>query len=67
MTNEELGDPKCWICATVKKPDRIYGPNICDECLPEYKKRKFVWTRWTAKDIEELFPGCRSILDTGGN
>lgn len=33
LGNEKLGDPKCWICAKVTKPTKIYGPLRCVECL----------------------------------
>jgi hypothetical protein len=56
MTNEETGDPKCWLCACVKLPGKVYSPNICLDCLPEYQKRKFVFVRAGEAEIEELFP-----------
>lgn len=65
--NELTGDPKCWLCANVTIPNKIYSPNICEKCKPGYKERKYFWTRWTPEDVAELFPGCRSILETGGN
>lgn len=56
MNNEQTGDPKCWLCACVTKPGKVYSPNICLDCLPEYQKRKFVFVRATQAEIEELFP-----------
>lgn len=55
MTNEQTGDPKCWLCALVTKPTKIYGPNICTNCLPDYKKRKFIFARQTQQEMEALF------------
>lgn len=55
MNNEQIGDPKCWLCAAVKKPGKIYGPNICLDCLPGYLERKFVFVRPSQKEMEELF------------
>lgn len=55
----ELGkiDPKCWLCGAVVRPIKIiYQPLICEDCKPEYKKRKFVFVRASAAEIEELFP-----------
>lgn len=60
-------DPKCWLCAKVTKSGKKYSPNICLDCLPSYKQRNYSWKRWSSEDIAELFPGCRSILETGGN
>lgn len=66
----ELGkiDPKCWLCGSFVKPLVVrYQPLICEDCRPAYQERKYVWIRWTTEDIAEMFPECRSILETGGN
>lgn len=54
--NELVGDPKCWECATVVLPGKIYGPNICSSCIPKYKKRKYTYVRWSQEEIDKLFP-----------
>lgn len=61
MTNEQTGDPKCWLCGAVKKPSKTYGPNICDACLPDYKKRTFVFVRPTQQEMEEIVREKRSL------
>jgi hypothetical protein len=61
LGNELLGDPKCWLCATVTKPSKIYGPNICFDCAPAYQERKFFFVRASQAEIDELFPTLRNI------
>lgn len=50
-------DCKCWICGVYTKPeiDSVFGPLICLECLPEYKKRKFVFVRASQAELDEIF------------
>lgn len=54
--NELTGDPKCWLCATVVLPGKIYSPNICTACLPEYRERKYTFVRASQAELDELFP-----------
>lgn len=56
ISNELTGDPKCWLCASVVLPGKVYAPNICDVCLPKYKERKFVFVRHSQAELDELFP-----------
>ena len=46
-------DPKCWICATVTKSTTEYNPNICLDCLPGYRERKFVFVRPSQEEMEQ--------------
>lgn len=64
--NELLGDPKCWLCATLVIPGKIYGPNICAACLPEYKKREFTFVMATQAELDELFPIIRPLETNNG-
>lgn len=61
MTNEQLGDPKCWLCAVAKTTISTYGPNICLDCLPGYLERKFVFDRPKQEDMEALFVDKRGM------
>jgi hypothetical protein len=61
--NELTGDPKCWLCAILTIPGKIYGPNICSVCEPEYKKRKFVFVRASQAELDELFPTLRNNIE----
>lgn len=54
--NELTGDPKCWECASVVLPNKVYSPTICSACLPKYKERKFKFVRASQAEIDELFP-----------
>lgn len=48
-------DPKCWVCADVVIPKKVrYGPLICEDCEPAYKKREFVFVRPTQEEMEAI-------------
>lgn len=54
-------DPKCWLCGVVVIPTVLrYQPLICSVCLPEYKQRKFVFTRPSQEEMEEIIGHKRS-------
>lgn len=48
-------DPKCWLCGRVQQPNKEYNPLICDTCMPEYRKKKFFWSRPSNEEVERLF------------
>lgn len=54
-------DCKCWLCAKVTIPSKVYGPNICLDCLPGYLERKFVFDRPKQEDMEALFVDKRGM------
>lgn len=50
-------DPKCWLCSCFVNPKvERYQPLICDDCLPGYKERKFVFVRISQEEQDKLFP-----------
>lgn len=48
-------DCKCWCCGVFTKPKPIFSPLICESCMPEYKKRTFVFVRASQAELDEIF------------
>lgn len=64
LTRVEINkaDPKCWMCARIVGVDPVvYGPNICSECVVEYRKKRFVFNRLGQAEMEEMFLDKRGM------